>query len=104
MSDNYKKETYNTLQAMGYSYAVVDRAYKESKDQTTDGVLNYIFSNSHLTSEASYDSYDSRPNTGYSNRDAPKRQGSTSEDLELKAQLLLMGYEEYLIDASLQSG
>ena len=98
MSDNYKKETYNTLQAMGYSYVVVDNAYKLSTDKTTDGVLNYIFTNPEISQQSSYDS---RPNTG--SRDAPKRQGTSNDDLELKAQLLLMGYEEYLIDACFQN-
>lgn len=48
MSDVYKRETYNTLTAMGYSYALVDKAYKMAPIKTTEGVINYIHSNPNL--------------------------------------------------------
>ena len=109
MSDNYKKETYNTLQSMGYSYVLVDTAYKQSTDKSTEGVINYIYSNPNLMDdlEQDYNNNNSRPNTGYSQSGdygGGKRSGLSNADLEIKAQLLLMGYEEYLIDACIENG
>lgn len=101
MSDRLKSETYNTLTSMGYSYAMVDKAYKASDDKSTEGVINYIFSNPDLMegdSEQSYGDYQVRPLSSQTKPSQP-----TPADLELKAQLLLMGYDEYLIDACIQS-
>jgi hypothetical protein len=52
MSENYKRETYNTLTSMGYSYMLVDAAYKQSDDKSTEGVINYIYSNPELMDNA----------------------------------------------------
>lgn len=99
MSDRFKTETYNTLTAMGYSYAVVDKAYKASEDKTTDGVINYIFSNpdsTHRGGDDQYNSNQSRPQSSQS------KTQNLQADLELSGQLLLMGYDDYLIEACLQ--
>ena len=100
MSDRLKSETYNTLTSMGYSYALVDKAYKLSSDKSTEGVINYLFSNPELSegnSEQSLREDYSRPQS------QQQKSQSTAADLEVKAQLLLMGYEEYMIDACLQN-
>jgi len=64
MSEKLKTETYNTLTSMGYSWPMVDKAYKASTDKTTEGVINYIFSNPDLMEDEpqqKYGDYQTRP-------------------------------------------
>jgi hypothetical protein len=102
MSDVYKRETYNTLTSMGYSYMLVDKAYKAAPVKTTEGVINYIYANPNLQNEvAEENSRNAAPSKPkFSHPRQPTGDGAPSQrvskaDLELKAQLLLMGYEEY---------
>ena len=115
--DPYRSETFQTLTAFGYNYILAEIAYQAAPIKTVEGVINYIESNPSLEkrvleeiqakellakteaeSEQEYlnvqrqsfeeEAYLQMPNVGYI-------------DPELKHELLLMGYEDYLVIASL---
>jgi len=92
MSERVKQETYNTLQAMGYNYILVDLAYKRAPIKTTEGVLNYMDSNPGLQTEVN------------SQLQAQEQQvmGDTVNS-SLFEQLLMMGFEDYMITAALKA-
>lgn len=96
MSDNLKKETYRSLQSMGYNYIMVDLAYKRAPIKTTEGVLNYIMSNPTLQEE-SEDQINQHSNS------YPQRSSNRTSKIDpaLKGELLLMGFLEEQIDAAL---
>lgn len=96
MNDPFKKETYSTLQAMGYNYVLVDLAYKRAPIKTTEGVINFIMSNPGIREEADTQiASNSRQQSSKSTRKGPEI------DMALKGQMLMMGFLEPQIDAAL---
>lgn len=96
MNDPFKKETYSTLQSMGYNYVLVDLAYKRAPIKTTEGVINYIMSNPGIRDEA-----DSQISSGSRQQSSKSTRKGPQIDMALKGQLLMMGFLEPQIDAAL---
>lgn len=117
--EKFKTEVCSTLTSMGYNYLLAEIAYETAPIKTVEGVLNYIDANPHLSqrveeeirakeamaqteaeTEQQYldaqrqsfeqEAYKKLPNVGFI-------------DPALKHQLLLMGYEDYLVIAGLQA-
>jgi hypothetical protein len=97
MSDRVKQETYNSLQSMGFSYVLVDLAYKRAPIKTTEGVFNYIENNPNIRREAEMQARSQEQQI----------MGNSSSESEVNPQLfeqlLMMGFEDYLIRAALKA-
>ena len=116
---NSKSEVLTMLQAMGYNYLLVDKAYDRAPIKTGEGVINFINSNPTLRSEIEAElqtqeamiysqaqeqktlervqkesfeaeAYRKNPNVGFI-------------DPVLREKLLLMGYEDFMVVAALQA-
>ena len=100
MTDRLKQETFATLQGMGYNYILINKAYNRSNIKTTEGVMNYILSHPELQTEVTQELSEQEASL----LGGDSKSGGISKSANynnLYEQLLLMGFEDYLIEASL---